>query len=239
MMTLPNIVVHAMDAFSPLVPHPIDLQLWREPQAPLTKDTAAYNPATDWRFPDPPQRSVDCDQGSRTHITCGFCGSSFWCGTTCSCSSTLVTVLCLTALSEFVLPIPCRRNRMQLEQHMSYCSVSDRTSGYDLSLMCKTCGEQFGSAQALRRHIESSDSCDAQQQQGCGGQNDTERRERSDYGNSCHKIGAGHQESVEGDSPYDSREMIEAWLKDTQAEIIVLVEGVDPTTSATIQSRHS
>jgi hypothetical protein len=33
--------------------------------------------------------------------------------------------------------------------------------------------------------------------------------------------------------------MIEAWLKDTQAEIIVLVEGVDPTTSATIQSRHS
>jgi len=129
---------------------------------------------------------------------------------------------------------------MQLEQHIRYCSVSDRTSGYDLSLMCKTCGEQFGSAQALRRHIESRDSCtDAtQRQHGWDGENDTERREHSDYDDSCHNFG-GHQESVQGDSPYDSREVIQAWLKDTQAEIIVLVEGVDPTTSTTIQSRHS
>lgn len=36
-----------------------------------------------------------------------------------------------------------------------------------------------------------------------------------------------------------SRDLIEAWLEATQAEIIVLVEGIDSTTSYTIQARHS
>lgn len=31
LMSLPNIVVHAMDSWSPLVPHPMDLRLWRAP----------------------------------------------------------------------------------------------------------------------------------------------------------------------------------------------------------------
>lgn len=116
MMNLPNVVVHCMDAWSPLVPHPVDLQLWREPTKPPITNTEAYNPAVDWRFPDPPQRSVDCDQGNRE---------------------------------------------------------------------------------------------------------------------------ANVDTDVEGGAAYESRAIIEAWLKDTQAEIIVLVEGTDPTTSATIQSRHS
>ena len=31
----------------------------------------------------------------------------------------------------------------------------------------------------------------------------------------------------------------QAWLKDTETEIVVLVEGIDATTSYTIQARHS
>lgn len=33
--------------------------------------------------------------------------------------------------------------------------------------------------------------------------------------------------------------MVEAWLRDTNAEVIVLVEGIDSTTSYTVQARHS
>ena len=190
MMNLPNVVVHAMDAWSPLVPNPVDQRLWRDPEAPRTETNEAYDPAADGRFPDPLQRHVDCDQGNRTHITCGCCGSSFW-------------------------------NRMQLEQHMKYCEVSDRTAGYDMSLMCATCGEQFPSKQCLRRHVESSDSCDAPKE-GWRGDDDAERKE---YETSMHKVG-GHQdsESVAGEAACESRDVIEAWMRDTQVEIIVLVE---------------
>ena len=110
---------------------------------------------------------------------------------------------------------------MQLEQHMKYCEVSDRTAGYDMSLMCATCGEQFPSKQCLRRHVESSDSCDAPKE-GWRGDDDAERKE---YETSMHKVG-GHQdlESVAGEAACESRDVIEAWMRDTQVEIIVLVE---------------
>lgn len=203
MMNLPNIVVHALDAWSPLVPHPVDLRLWRDPGTPRTEEEEAYNPAADCRFPDVLQRHIDCDQGNRTHITCEFCGESFWA-------------------------------RRQLERHMEYCAVAERTAGHDLSLMCKTCGEQFTSAQGLRRHIATSETCESAPE-GWAGDDDEESRS---YSRAMHKVG-GRQESVGGDSAHESRELIEAWLHDTQAEIIVLVEGIDATTSSTIQARHS
>jgi hypothetical protein len=104
MMNLPNIVVHALDAWSPLVPHPVDLRLWRD-LSPVSQDDAeAYNPATDSRFPDPAQRLVDVDQGNRDNIMCEFCGETFF-------------------------------QRRQLERHMAYCNVNDRTSAFNLGLM--------------------------------------------------------------------------------------------------------
>lgn len=204
MMNLPNIVVHALDAWSPLVPHPVDLRLWRDPVCtPWTEEEEAYNPAVDCRFPDVLQRQIDCDQGNRSHITCEFCGDSFWA-------------------------------RRQLERHMKYCAISERTGGFDFSLMCKTCGGQFSSSQGLRRHFVDSSTCEASPD-GWAGDTDEESKSYSDV---RHEPG-GRQESIYGESAYESRELIEAWLEDTQAEIIVLVEGIDATTSSTVQARQS
>jgi hypothetical protein len=204
MMNLPNIVVHALDAWSPLVPHPVDLRLWRDPvSTPKTEEEEAYNPAVDCRFPDVLQRQIDCDQGSRTNITCEFCGDSFWA-------------------------------RRQLERHMQYCAIAERTGGFDFSLMCKTCGEQFPSSQGLRRHLAESSTCEASPD-GWAGDADEESNSYSDV---RHEPG-GRQASIYGDSAYESRELIEAWLEETEAEIIVLIEGIDATTSSTVQARQS
>lgn len=204
MMNLPTIVVHPLDAWSPLVPHPVDLRLWRDPvSSPQSEDEEAYDPAIDCRFPDVLQRQVDCDQGNRSHIMCEFCGETFY-------------------------------SRRQLERHMQYYCISERTGGCDMSLMCKTCGESFSSSQGLRRHVAWSATCE-DPPEGWAGDTDDEARS---YKNVRHRSG-GQQESIYGNSACESRELIEAWLDDTQAEIIVLLEGIDATTSSTIQARHS
>ena len=203
MMNLPNIVVHALDAWSPLVPHPMDLRLWRGPATEPDDKDEEYNPAADCRFPDVLQRGIESDQGARDSITCQFCGEAFWA-------------------------------RQQLERHMQYCTTADAIGGWDPSLACRRCGEVFPSRSSLRRHYASSEECEAPAEP-WHGEDDAEAKM---YNRNRHRVG-GRQESVGGDAVCESRELIEAWLRETQAEIVVLVEGIDATTSATIQSRHS
>ena len=84
MMNLPNTVVHALDGWSPLVPHPTDLRLWRAPAAerqagPGGWDGGAegvgeeYDPAVAYRFPDVLQRNIDAEQGNREFLYCETC----------------------------------------------------------------------------------------------------------------------------------------------------------------------
>jgi hypothetical protein len=47
--------------------------------------------------------------------------------------------------------------------------------------------------------------------------------------------------SPDGDEAAEEREraMLSAWIKECRTEVIVLVEGVDPITSCSLQARHS
>jgi len=84
MMNLPNTVVHALDGWSPLVPHPTDLRLWRAPAAERRDGPGGwaggaegvgeeYDPAVAYRFPDVLQRNIDAEQGNREFLYCETC----------------------------------------------------------------------------------------------------------------------------------------------------------------------
>ena len=87
MMNLPNTVVHALDGWSPLVPHPTDLRLWRPPAAERRDGPGGwgggaegvgeeYDPAVAYRFPDVLQRNIDAEQGNREFLYCETCEAS-------------------------------------------------------------------------------------------------------------------------------------------------------------------
>ena len=282
LLNLPNIVVHAMDNWSPLVPHPMDLRLWRAPSssprispesdeddeddvdddwhteeegddtqgniggtsARVKSRQQLHDPMSQCRFPDVLQRASDCETGNRDSVMCTTCGETF----------------------------PHSR---ALRKHMRYNCTGDEISGWEMSLMCSVCGEAFVSRTALQLHVKASTSCAAAAKRRADATIDAEsavgpnvprsaassqenndgeaaryRRDRhSDMGRSVQgrSRAAQHGQSSKGISAssdidheaWRSRELIEEWLEATQAEIIVIVEGIDATTSYTVQARHS
>jgi len=296
LLNLPNIVVHTMDNWSPLVPHPMDLRLWRAPSSSPrvsresdddvdidddwnTEEESSdgdgrvklgqhrHDPMSQCRFPDVPfptlplclsisltlivtytlpgqvlQRVSDCENGSRDSVMCTTCGETF----------------------------PHER---ALRKHMRYNCTGDEISGWDMSLMCSVCGETFPSRTALQLHTKSSASCkeartvaeatlevnsDAEATVLASSQeqrDDESARYRRNRHHDTRRIGqdgvraASHDpskttNSSESGADFEheacrSRTLIEEWLEATQAEIIVLVEGIDATTSYTVQARHS
>ena len=280
LLNLPNIVVHAMDNWSPLVPHPMDLALWRAP-SPLPhesdhqdEDDDNYDgDADDWytaqrsaddddggpetcarvnsrqhwhdpmsqcRFPDVLQRASDCENGNRDSIMCATCGETF----------------------------PHSR---ALRKHTRYNCIGDEISGWEMSLMCSVCGETFPSRTALRLHVKSSANCEeartaAQEELESGADapvlttsHEQRDAESARYRRNMHRDMGRTGQNRRGPTLLDastmsnnsdcgtdleheacnSRQLIEEWLEATQAEIIVLVEGIDATTSYTVQARHS
>eukprot|EP01043_Picozoa_sp_COSAG02_P041455 COSAG02_NODE_3439_length_6743_cov_9.291541_3_plen_369_part_00 len=272
MLNLPNIVVHTMDNWSPLVPHPTELRLWRSSSprgSPESEDDASdddwstddeeecgggdkgalsgreklrkqrHNPMSQCRFPDVLQRASDCESGNRDSVMCSTCGETF------------------------------PHNRA-LRKHMRYNCMGDKISGWEMSLMCSICGEAFVSHTALQLHIKASPNCfeagnavtglvaddDATVPTAAQDNRDGEsaRYRRNMHRDMLHSgqdrmtaaspgpsVASKRSESgADVDhEPWRSRELIEKWLEATQAEIIVLVEGIDATTSYTVQARHS
>jgi ribosomal protein S26 len=278
MLNLPNIVVHALDNWSPLVPHPMDLCLWRAPSSsprvsPASDDSDDDDDHNDWctdeggnsgdvsgffgrgnprkqrhdpmsqcRFPDVLQRASDCENGSRDSVMCSTCGETF----------------------------PHER---ALRKHMRYNCTGDEISGWEMSLMCSVCGEAFVSRTALQLHKKASVNCveagtaaaAAVEAESDDDANVLARAQESRDDESARYRRTRHRDvrrpgqdrvaaaapgplvsNQQSDSiadveqePCRSRELIEKWLKATQAEIIVLVEGIDATTSYTVQARHS
>ena len=104
MMNLPNTVVHALDGWSPLVPHPTDLRLWRPPAAERRGGPGGwgggaegvgeeYDPAVAYRFPDVLQRNIDAEQGNREFLYCETCEAS-----SPACCRTHLKLVCLPVL---------------------------------------------------------------------------------------------------------------------------------------------
>ncbi len=272
LLNLPNIVVHTLDNWSPLVPHPMDLRLWRAPSSSprdhpesdddggddwSTDDEEAYggedkyvlsgrgksrkqrhDPMSQCRFPDVLQRASDCETGNRDSVMCATCGETF----------------------------PHAR---ALRKHMRYNCIGDKISGWEMSLMCSVCGDAFVSHTALQLHIRASPSCTEAGTAAAEVESDDDANmltaaqdvirddESARYRRNRHRdvirpeqgavaAAAPGLSAVDSESgvdeehePWRSRELIEKWMENTQAEIIVLVEGIDATTSYTVQARHS
>ena len=205
LLNLPNTVVHALDAWSPLIPNPSELCKWRPRSARrlgvLDPQTRPHMPMSENRFPDVLLREIDCMQGNRTMVSCATCGESY-------------------------------ETHAQLQTHIQRCELDDQVSGWNQSLSCVECGECYPSRRALFRHRAAS-------------KHGTEsNRDESAFGEESTAFDAGrHRRGVETASTESwaaqNRELVSAWLQDTQTEIVVVLEGIDATTSYTVQARHS
>jgi len=99
----------------------------------------------------------------------------------------------------------------------------DAESGNRDSCLCDTCGESFNTPEMLRLHceyMERSDVASGIELQACH-----RRKEADDLRDIAHS--------------YPNREEIKRHLSESYHEVVVLVEGIEPTTSSTLQARHS
>jgi hypothetical protein len=98
----------------------------------------------------------------------------------------------------------------------------DSESGNRDSCVCPTCGDSFGTSFMLQQHCKYNAEADR-------------KAGFEEYG---HKE-LTEQEVAQFTHEDPSRAVIEQRLRQGYLEVVVLVEGIEPTTSATLQARHS
>lgn len=105
----------------------------------------------------------------------------------------------------------------------TYQRQVDCETGNRNSSICEFCGEAFGTAAMLHLHC----TYQAAQDKDAGLPEEARHRvrERDDYGAFVHQD--------------PSQDEVRHHLQGGYREIVVLVEGIEPTTSATLQARHS
>ena len=145
LMCLPSVIVHRIDAWSPLLP-PGGLELGKADGGPggpgglgatgatgargggggggeeTHQPAAPHSALNSYRFPEILQREADAEAGSRDAFACEFCGETY--GT--------------MAL---------------LQRHIKFSCTDDMMSGHNANTVCQICGEAFISPHTLDLHM--------------------------------------------------------------------------------------
>ena len=118
-------------------------------------------------------------------------------------------------------------------------------SGHDKSTSCMICGEAFPSRQNLENHIQYcvADEDDDDDDKPLLQKNNRRHRgyKRKEKTESMYGPGTSHisLDTKSRDKNRTSPDALNRFFEDSNLEIIAIVEGVDPITSVSLQSRHS
>jgi len=191
LLMLPNVVVHQLDAWSPLLPPSCQPRRNRDTRKP-------HDPMCGYKWPEMEQRQMDATSGNRSLINCAATGETF--------------------NSEWTHQAHHATDRLD---HDEWCAEG------------KCCHDTFYGHKPLHT-IKRRTSC------GSGGTLD-----------SCGSIVSAETDAaVEDEEETDLRSGLftstapdeatfRQWMKDTNMEILVVVEGVEATHSCTIQCAYS
>ena len=167
-----------------------------------------------YKFPEILQRAADADAGSRDQFQCEVCGETY------------------IAEANYL-------------KHVKYCKYDDMVSGHDKSTSCMICGEAFPSRQNLENHIQYcvADEDDDDDDKPLLQKNNRRHRgyKRKEKTESMYGPGTSHisLDTKPRDKNRTSPDALNRFFEDSNLEIIAIVEGVDPITSVSLQSRHS
>lgn len=183
LLTLPTVVTHRIDAWSPLVVHSEEHPAWQAPTAGPKADEGE------------PRLGSSAASGVSE-------AQAFWPGRARD----------LRRLGSAAWPRPGLWQRQ-----------ADAETGCRSSCFCPTCGEAFVTVALLAQHSRYAAALDA----AAGICSENRHRELSEQ----------EQKQVAHQDP--TREEIAARLRRSYVEVVVILEGIEPTTSSTVQARHS
>jgi len=211
MLTLPTKVVHRIDNWSPLCPSSTGRRK-RKPGRPHSSPTTLQPSSSCCRWPEAPQRQVDCDQGRRDLCICPTCGSSFQ-----SLEQLRRHVKHLAPQDDLAeLPLELRHRAFSEEDMRTWGwtlapekeeSDSDENSDVDVGLGHRR-AEGWTPGAASRK-----------------------KRPPQPFEAQLHGWAAASAEPGRGE--------VQEFLSERYVEVVVLVEGTEPVTSLCCQARHS
>lgn len=124
-------------------------------------------------------------------------------------------------------------SRDLLNTHIRYSIVDDTISGHVYSTSCQLCGETFSSFQNLKLHHDSSHQEESK---------DLEHASTEGYQeiHSAFNHAVVYENFNPESQPHEpNTKDIREFLEESNTEVICLLEGIDVSTSYTIQARHS
>lgn len=244
-LELPTEVVHRLDAWSPLVPP-------RRAGAAPRDGSVPHDPRAHYRFPDVLQRATDADNGSRTLAMCEVCGETY----------ESAEALMLHQLSS------CIDDRISGHDVATiYPLTGEAFASAELAQHAAAAGEyDAGNRINARRYPPSAPAvaleqtahsaynhavCEQSALDATQGDLDTARRSAAKLptplAEARRKVRALRDaperlppsvERLLQRGTVDTSAIVE-WLSMSGAEIVVVVEGIEPVTSATGAARHS
>jgi hypothetical protein len=238
LLAVPQVVVHRVDEWSPLISSFFGSS--SQADAPYTFSRQPYNSHA---WPNPLLRAVDSETGSRDMLACGVCGESF--ATKALLERHVAHNVDGDRASGHDVATSCERCGESFPTlalcalHRKHCSVSLQGQGQSEG------GEGHGSRVDTLSHL------------GCDAQGRVKRRQREGKKQCRSGKGTGKRGSssssessgsdLKGGSADDAmftaagldQSALRNAMRETELEILVLVEGIETQTSATIQVRHS
>jgi hypothetical protein len=199
------------------VVHRIDSWSPLLPPALTSTKTQQHNAISSYKFPEILQRAADADAGSRDQFSCEVCGETY--------------------ITE-----------KNYQTHIKYCKYDDMVSGHDQFTSCKICGEAFPSRENLENHVRF---CVVDEESDDGGEDrpllhrrvELKKTSLNTTTKSIHGSGTSHisldVEKKKKNLGLFDMNALARFFQDSSLEIIAIVEGVDPITSVSLQSRHS
>lgn len=212
-MSLPTLVCHALDAWSPLVPE--------------RPEHEAYMCMSNYEFPDVLCRHEEADQGNRAASKCEVCGEAYG----------AAEDLKLHMLS---MALECKRHRACARSYITMSKEQGGLGHSDESAFKKpTSVDDTESSsddgeppqRASTPPIGGDESDDSDMSDGA--------KEAKNWVDELYKTTEVNRPDLQAIERGRDKGSIKQFLEDCCAEILVIVEGVDPYTSSTVQSRHS
>ena len=247
LICMPALIVHEVDQWSPLMPPATNLLEMRrlkrakEGKAPAPTWLDA-NPRTAYNFPEILNRRVDAEQGAWDMFECKVCGETY------NTLEQWQTHIKASIRDEEVENLDQQRGMEDSEGGSSSSSSDDEGEEEQ--------GEQEGEQEGGGAEAEDEDE-DEDDEEDAGG--DEAKEEGGDAGadeaaapkkgTRGKKLALEPHKAFYGGVPEESGmeawaepptpdELMEFW-RESRLEILVMVEGVEPITSSTIQARHS